>query len=711
MTRSHSERDDAPRAALDEPVWSAETARAVLDATPIAMGIVDDDLRFVECNAAYVRLSGQPRERVIGRTVEAVVPELWPALAPHYARARAGARVVRALVEGPPGSEQYAERRNLYLQPVELAGGPAIVVAIDTERPARERVAEALEARNRMYAMLSRVGRVAVESRSREELFAGLCTVAIEAGGFTCAWVGVRDEAALRCIASDGPARGYVDGLVISLDPSDPRSQGATGRAMRDGGVQVVNDFMAAAANGPWRAAAEEAGLRASAAIPFSERGERIGALSVYAQEPGFFTPELIETLSELGPTVTLALDRFAETAERERGEQRRRSLEAQLRQAAKMEAIGTLAGGVAHDFNNTLTVIRNTCQLLLQDAAADAVRDRVALIDAAAESATTLTGQLLTFGRRRVVRPESLVLDEAVREALGLAQRLIRESVTLKHELRAGDAHVRIDRSELHQVLLNLAANARDAMPSGGSLTIRTSALEVDADRAETRPSLAPGGYVVIEAADTGIGMDAETVSRVFEPFFTTKDIGTGIGLATVFGIVHGAGGDVSVYSEPGLGTTLRLYLPISDEPAEARPAPAPAPRADRLAGTETILVVEDSDLLRPLVARILESAGYTVILAADGIEALERAEEHRDGIDLVLTDVVMPRMNGGDLATELSRRSPGLRVMFTSGYPADTVVRHGIAEARVAFVQKPYVTDELLAQVRAVLDAEVTG
>jgi nitrogen-specific signal transduction histidine kinase/CheY-like chemotaxis protein len=382
--------------------------------------------------------------------------------------------------------------------------------------------------------------------------------------------------------------------------------------------------------------------------------------------------------------------------------EQRR--LEQQFRQAQKMDAIGNLAGGVAHDFNNILLVIRGLSSILLERLEGEE-RERVGEIDLAARRAAELTQQLLAFSRRQVLRPEAIDLNVVVRETLALFGRLIGEDVVIIDQLSPEPQTILVDRSQLQQVILNLLVNARDAISDGGTVTVRTSSAELDELYVAERLEVEPGSYATLEVTDTGTGMDEETRSRVFDPFFTTKETGTGLGLATVYGILKQSGGHIGVYSEPGIGSTFRVYVPLTDRGAEVKPATAAAP--SNLAGDETLLVVEDDDGVRQLVIELLQGRGYDVLAARGGHEALELARAHAGSIALLITDVVMPGMNGRELSEQLIAESPGVKALFTSGYPADTVIRHGITEARFAFIQKPYSAEELLRAVRVALDA----
>jgi PAS domain S-box-containing protein len=384
--------------------------------------------------------------------------------------------------------------------------------------------------------------------------------------------------------------------------------------------------------------------------------------------------------------------------------EQRR--LEAQLLQAQKMDAIGNLAAGIAHDFNNVLTVIRVCSMLLLERLDDPALRGDVEQIDSAAERAASLTRQLLAFSRRQVLRPEVTDVNEVVEEVREMLDRVIGENISMSYELGLGLRPIVVDRAQLVQVLLNLALNARDAMPRGGTLTIGTSAVVLDEAYAADHVGVRPGAFVRLEVTDTGEGMDEETRLRAFDPFFTTKAEGTGLGLASAYGVVKQSNGHIWLYSEPGLGTTFKLFFPQSAERAVAPAAPPSEMRS--LVGDETILVVEDDPAVRPLVAVMLRRYGYNVLTAGNAAEAIELVEGNDAAIDLLLTDVVMPGLNGRELAERLKIMRPGMKVLLTSGYPADADVRQWIADTSAAYLEKPYLPDELARKLRELLGAE---
>ncbi len=380
--------------------------------------------------------------------------------------------------------------------------------------------------------------------------------------------------------------------------------------------------------------------------------------------------------------------------------------LEEQLRQAQKMEAIGNLAGGIAHDFNNLLTVIGGRSHFLtIGLPSEDPLRRDAEIIGKTAERAARLTQQLLAFSRKQVLQPRVLDLNEVVREMDRILQRLIGEQIDLRTVLGPDLGHVRADAGQIEQVILNLAVNARDAMPEGGRLTIETDRVELDAAYSREHAGVEPGPYVMLAVSDTGVGMDAKTQARIFEPFFTTKEQGrgTGLGLATVYGIVQQSGGHIWVYSEPGRGATFKVYLPRVDATAEV-PGPSEAP-ITALQGTETILLVEDEDEVRALARESLESFGYTVLEARNPEEALNAFRAHPGPIHLLLTDVVMPQMSGRVLADRLVAARPGLKVVFMSGYTSNAIVHHGVLDEGTAFVQKPFTPGTLARKVREVL------
>jgi signal transduction histidine kinase/ActR/RegA family two-component response regulator len=395
----------------------------------------------------------------------------------------------------------------------------------------------------------------------------------------------------------------------------------------------------------------------------------------------------------------------YYETFVRDITEQRR--LQQQLTQSQKMEAIGRLAGGVAHDFNNLLTVITSYSDLLFEGLQPDDPRrDDVDQVRKAAEGAAALTRQLLTFSRQQVLEPRVIDLNSVIEHLKKILQRVIGEDIELSTTLEPELGAVKADVGHIEQIVMNLAVNARDAMPTGGKLTIETANVAQDPNPARSREASRGEATpcVMLAVTDTGTGMDEATKARIFEPFFTTKASGkgTGLGLATVYAIVEQWGGFIWVYSELGHGTSFKIYFPLVQAPADSGAVGA---QADVPRGSETILLVEDAAAVRAVSKQVLERQGYTVLEAPDGQAALHLAQRHRGPIHLLLTDVVMPKIGGRELAERLTQSRPDIRVLYTSGYTDDSVVRHGILENGVAYLPKPFTPDSLARKVREVL------
>jgi len=380
-----------------------------------------------------------------------------------------------------------------------------------------------------------------------------------------------------------------------------------------------------------------------------------------------------------------------------------RRRLEEQLRQSQKMDAVGRLAGGIAHDFNNLLTAIIGYSQIALGRLdAGDEVRKDIEEVERAGKRAATLTSQLLAFSRRQVIQPKVLNLNTAMAEMERMLRRLIGEDIELATIPDPALGSVKADAGQIEQIVMNLAVNARDAMPGGGKLTMWTKNADLNGNNSG-RCDVKPGPYVVLAVADNGIGMEKETLSHMFEPFFTTKPRGqgTGLGLATVYGIVRQSGGHIDVESKAAGGTTFKVYLPRVDDHSEEVRAAVTGPAG----GTETVLVIEDEEAVRHLACRILSAYGYKVLEAAGGAEALVVCEQNGSSIDIILTDIVMPKMNGFELADRIKLRHPDIKVLYMSGYADTAITRHGGLEPGMSFIQKPFTPEGLAHKLREAL------
>jgi signal transduction histidine kinase len=453
-------------------------------------------------------------------------------------------------------------------------------------------------------------------------------------------------------------------------------------------------------------------GYRALLAVPVKIGDRVVGVLSIRTRQGAGFSAEDLMVATAFASQAAIALENSRLYSETQRAYDELSQTQDQLTQAGKMEAIGHLAGGVAHDFNNLLTVIMGRTELLLGSLeGGDPQRPAIELIEQTAERAAELVRQLLAFSRKQVLKPAVLNLNAVVSKMGEMLRRLIGEDINLVTVLAPDLWHVKADPGQIEQIIMNLAVNARDAMPQGGRLTLETANVELDAAYARKHVGAQTGPHVMLALSDTGTGMDARTQARIFEPFFTTKGPrkGTGLGLATAYGIVKQSGGNIWVYSEPGQGTTFKIYLPRIEEPME-RSEVMPSPAAP-LRGMETILLVEDEDAVRELARDILQARGYTVLEARHGAEALVAVEHHPGPIHLMLTDVVMPEMTGRELADRLAVLRPTVKILFMSGYTDNAVVHHGVLDPGTVFLQKPFSAAVLARKVRDMLDGGAVG
>jgi PAS domain S-box-containing protein len=483
-----------------------------------------------------------------------------------------------------------------------------------------------------------------------------------------------------------------------------PVGKGITGKAIRSGTVIIDNNFKPlVGARGRPVLLGEHAdnGIPRSALIvPMTVMGRTVGCVEVQSHQFSAY-------VQEHATAMRMAANLAANAVENVNLIEREQAQEEQLRQSQKMESIGTLAGGIAHDFNNLMTAVTGYSDLALRSLTGDdSLRSKIEEIKKAGERAAVLTRQLLAFSRKQMLQPRVLDLNTVVTGMAQMLPRLIGEHIDLRFRLGDSLGQIKADPGQVEQVLMNLAVNARDAMPEGGVLTIKTENVHFGGKHTKQRLTVEPGNYVMLSVADNGCGMDAETRTHIFEPFFTTKEVGkgTGLGLSTAYGIVKQSGGTLWVYSEVGKGTTFKIYLPRVDvlvESAEIVCETKDAPR-----GQETVLLVEDDDMVRDLSKEILETYGYSVLVASNGREGLRVGSEFQGGIDLVITDVIMPQMSGREMAEGLRTIRPDTRVLFMSGFTDDAIVHHGVLEERVFFIQKPFSPEALASKAREVLD-----
>jgi signal transduction histidine kinase/CheY-like chemotaxis protein len=507
-----------------------------------------------------------------------------------------------------------------------------------------------------------------------------------------------------------------ASGNVGQADPKSvafPGGTGVVGLAVRTRQAVSTADLLAdprVTLEAMARARIEQSPYRAVLAVPLIITGRVIGALGIGASPGRVFASEDIRLAETFADQAAAALENARLYEATQQAYEDLKRTQDQLVQAQKMESVGRLAGGVSHDFNNLLTVIAGRAQLAIRqvDPQSQMRRDLEA-ISGATERAAALTRQLLAFGRKQVLQAQVLDLHVVVEGINRLLARTIGEDITIKTVTAPDLGRVKADPTQIEQVIMNLVVNARDAMPEGGQVTIETSNVDLDETYARTHMEVPPGPYVMLAVTDTGIGMDRDTQTRIFEPFFTTKEPGkgTGLGLATVYGIVKQSGGHLSVYSEQGRGTTFKVYLQRVDEPVATL---LPVDGGETPRGSETILLVEDEEGVRDLAREILEAGGYRVLVARHPTEALPIVTSHDETIHLMVTDVVMPTMSGPELAERIRGLRPDLQVLYMSGYADNAIVQHGVLEAGLAFLQKPFTPDALVRKVRDALAMQRT-
>jgi PAS domain S-box-containing protein len=561
---------------------------------------------------------------------------------------------------------------------------------------------------NRALSALGRVNQVLMHPADEGELLQRTVEVLVQACGYSLACVGTRNDDPARTIriaASAGEAAGYLSEIKLSWAEDNPAGLGPTGVTLREGHTVVRNDFLASEECAPWCEFARKYNLHAAMSIPLLVQGEIQAALMVYSSEKNAFDDQEFSLVFEVAGDLAFAWTSLLLHQQAEEERKSRLVLEEQFRQAQKMEAVGRLAGGISHDFNNLLMVIMAQTELLSLHLEGTALA-RAESVMTSARRAADLTGQLLAFSRKQIVQPAILSLNLILADTARMAMHLVGEDVEVGASLCKDPWSVKIDRSQIEQVIMNLIVNARDAMPNGGKLTLETANIDLTTEYLATHPLVPPGRYVLLAVSDTGVGMSEETKTHLFEPFFTTKPLGkgTGLGLSVVYGIIKQNHGFVWYYSELGQGTTFKIYLPA----AEATPSSAKAEPMHVTASPRkqiTILLVEDECQLREVIAEFLHSGGYRVIAAESESEALAMAAEHVGEIDLLLTDVVLRGRNGKQLADELRAKGGKFEVIFMSGYTPNVILHHGVLDEATLFLQKPFTRTALLNKVQEAL------
>ena len=576
---------------------------------------------------------------------------------------------------------------------------------------------QALTRLTRLYREISLTNQLIVRETDRRRLLEGVCRIAVEDGGLLMAWVGFIDPKTELLVPAAwfGKEEGYLSTVRISV-AADPTGSGPTGASIREDRHVFTADIATDPRMGPWKEAALKRGYRASASFPLRIAGKPVGAFCVYSSEPGHFSEDELLLMDELAMDVSYALEnldrereRLRTGAELEENEAKRRLLERQLVHAQKFESLGTLASGIAHDFNNILAIVMGHSSLLAERASGhDEIMPSVSAIKKAAERGAALVRQLLTIARKTESIFASAQLNEVILDIVRLMRETFPKNITISTELREDLPRVIADIAQLHQVFINLCINARDAMPRGGELTIRTSVVGRQ-ELSGRYPTAAAREYVAVWITDTGIGMDEGTLQRAFDPFFTTKGPGkgTGLGLALAYSIIENHQGMIGLASEVGKGTSVLIHLPVEEATPEAV-APAPGRSATVAGGTETVLVIEDEEMLVDLSTTILVERGYRVLSARDGEEGVAVFAQNKDEIAVVIADMDLPKLRGEEVFERIRAISPRAKVILASGL-LTSVTLSDLQRLGVTYIfNKPYSPEEMLRMVRNVIDAQ---
>ena len=745
--------------------------RALIDAAPDGIIVVNQEGRIVLVNVQTEKLFGYDRSELLNQPVEMLVPEAFRG---KHRGHRAGYMSGPGLRPMGAGLELYGLRKDgtefpveISLSPIQTDSGLLVSSAIRdiTERKrAQQRIVTLLDSAPDAMVVANQDGRIVLVNSQTEKLFgyarAELLGQPVEVlvperfwtkhrkhrskymehtqlrpMGLGLELYGMRKDGTEFPVEISLSPQQTAEGILVSSTIRDVTERKRVESALRQS--EAAFRGMVEGSYGVYRAAPDGTILMVNPALAYLlgydsekelvgrnlaadvfEKGEysstlfdRPGSLKQFAQIESRWRKKSGQVINvELrGRTISdeagklVCYEVIAQDVSHQRG------VEHRLRHVQKMEAIGRLAGGIAHDFNNVLGVITGYSEMLLDRIGEDQkLSSLVNQILGASQRAGTLTRQLLAFSRQQVLEPQVVHIQEHIQGIQKLLQRVLGEDIRLTVDPGSRPVHLRVDPTQLEQVIMNLVVNARDAMPSGGNLSIEISEAHLDAGYCKHNPDARPGTYVCLAVTDTGCGMSPEVLSRVFEPFFTTKETGkgTGLGLATVYGIVKQSSGHVTVYSEVGHGTTFKVYLPLCSEPATRAATAALNDIAP--GGGETILLVEDEASLREVTREYLSEKGYTVVTASEAEEAMVAAENAEHPVDLLITDVILPGCSGVQLAQRLSAKSPQLRVLYISGYTADTIVHHGGHDSNFAFLSKPFALAALARKIRSVIDSE---
>ncbi|KAB2890114.1 MAG: PAS domain S-box protein [Desulfobulbaceae bacterium] len=656
--------------------------------------------RFVLANPEICRMLGYSEPELLAMKVEDIHPQAdLPAVLREFGRQVHGeaSRAVNMPMLRKDGSVFFAD---IITTPVRI-GDQACILGTFRDITDRMQAEARIEHLNRVLRSIRSINQLIVRAASAEELIRNACELLVERRSYTSALIILTDAGGLPVMHAEAGLGTKAGPLLDQIERGELPACCAAARDRE--GVYLIRGTHSVCDSCPVVAVCQSP---QKMSIRLGHGGRVYGYLAVSVDFDVAMDREEERLFIELAGDLAYSLSNMEMKRDMRRTEEEKRKIEELFFQAQKMEAVGQLAGGVAHDFNNLLSIIIGYATILEEEVpSTPSTREALDEIGDAADRAAKLTRQLLAFSRKQILDVKVVDVNGVIRGFEKLLRRTIGEDIGMHLILQPGPALLRADASQLEQILLNLAVNARDAMPEGGLLTIETGCVELDAEYVASRPEASAGPHVMIAVSDSGIGMDRETQARIFEPFFTTKALGkgTGLGLATVYGVVKQHGGNIWVYSEPGQGTTFKIYLPEVHEPADP-PVQEGGMRIVSLHG-ETILVVEDETSLRRLACKVLARSGYTVLESGDVEDAVEIARRHDGPIHLLLTDVIMPAMKGTEVFRRISGYHPQARVLYMSGYTDNVIAHHGVLDEGVQFLQKPFTAEGLLAKVHQAL------